>query len=286
MKYYHVDVFSEKKFSGNGLTVFADAYDLDKKFMQLLTQEMRQFESIFFHKTGPNTFRAFIFTMEEELDFAGHPIIGAAAMMHDLYSPEKERDTWTIQLNAKPVEVTTVKKDNFYSAKMNQGTPDFGTIVTGEDINAFLSYMNLAPEDKYDDLPLQVVSTGLPYLIIPVKAAALAKVRITINDLESRLIKKGAKFFYVFDIENRQGRTWDNFGLVEDIATGSAAGPVGAYLVKNGLEKYGNEIIVKQGDFLNRPSKIKILVTSDNGTIGDVYVEGDVCKIGNGELLI
>jgi trans-2,3-dihydro-3-hydroxyanthranilate isomerase len=252
--------------------------------MQLLTREMRQFESIFFYKTGPNTFRAFIFTMEEELDFAGHPIIGAAAMMHDLYSPEKEQDTWTIQLNAKPVEVITFKKDNFYSAKMNQGTPEFGVILTDEDTNKFLGYFNLAPEDKYDDLPLQVVSTGLPYLIIPVKSAALAKAKVTINDLESRLIKKGAKFFYVFDIEERQGRTWDNFGLVEDIATGSAAGPVGAYLVKNGLEKCGNEIIIKQGDFLNRPSKIKIQVTGDNGIIGDVYVAGDVCKIAKGEL--
>ena len=286
MKYYHVDVFSEKKFSGNGLTVFADAQDLDKRFMQLLTREMRQFESIFFHKTGPNIFRAFIFTMEEELDFAGHPVIGAAAIMHDLYSPEKEQDTWTVQLNARPVEVTTFKTGNFYSAKMNQGKPEFGTIITGEDINNFLEYMNLAPEDKYDNLPLQVISTGLPYLIIPVKAAALAKVKVTIDDLESKLIKKGAKFFYVFDIENRQGRTWNNPGLVEDVATGSAAGPMGAYLVTHGLEKFGDEIIINQGDFLNRPSKIKTVVTGDNGTIGDIYVEGDVCKIANGELLI
>ena len=82
MKYYHVDVFSDKKFSGNGLTVFADAERLDKKFMQTLTQEMRQFESIFFYQTNSNVFRAFIFTMEEELDFAGHPVIGAATIMH------------------------------------------------------------------------------------------------------------------------------------------------------------------------------------------------------------
>src|SRR5258708_19897775 len=105
MKYYHVDVFSNKKFSGNGLTVFPDAEKLARNFMQTLTQEMRQFESIFFYRTGSNSFRAFIFTMEEELDFAGHPVIGAAAIIHDLYSPEKEENNWTIKLNPKPVQI-------------------------------------------------------------------------------------------------------------------------------------------------------------------------------------
>jgi len=285
MKYYHVDVFSDKKFSGNGLTVFLEASALDKKFMQTLTREMRQFESIFLYQTNSNAFRAFIFTMEEELDFAGHPVIGAAAIIHDLHSGEKEQNSWTIELNAKSVEITTVKKDGFYSAKMNQGKPEFGTILTDRQVEEFLGYLHLTSEDKYDDLPFQVVSTGLPYLILPIKASALSKVKVTITDLESKLLKIGAKFFFVLDIENRQGRTWDNFGLVEDIATGSSAGPIGAYLVNNALERLDKEIIIRQGDFLNRPSKIKIIVTNDNDNIGDVYVEGDVCKVAIGELL-
>jgi PhzF family phenazine biosynthesis protein len=72
---------------------------------------------------------------------------------------------------------------------------------------------------------------------------------------------------------------------VEDIATGSAAGPVGAYLVKNGLENTDTEIILRQGDFLERPSKLKIIVSSYNGQMNDVYVEGDVCKVAVGELV-
>ena len=286
MKYYHVDVFSDKKFSGNGLTVFADVNGLDKKFMQTLTQEMRQFESIFFYQTNSNVFRAFIFTMEEELDFAGHPVIGAATIMHELYSPGREQNTWVIELNAKPVDVTTVRKNGFYSAKMNQGKAEFGTTLTDMEAKEFLSYLNLVPEDKYGNLPLQVISTGLPYLILPVKASALAKVKVTVADLENKLFEIGAKFFYVVDIENRQGRTWDNFGLVEDVATGSAAGPVGAYLVNTGLERRGDEIIIRQGDFLNRPAKIKIVVTTEHDKLGDVYVEGDVCKIAIGDLLV
>lgn len=286
MKYYHVDVFSNKKFSGNGLTIFPDAEKLDKSFMQTLTQEMRQFESIFFHQTNTNSFRASIFTTEEELDFAGHPIIGAAAMIHDLYASEKEENIWTFELNSKSVEVLTTKKEGFYSAKMNQGQPIIGEPLSEIESKKFLSYLNLSIDDTYCNLPLQVISTGLPYLILPVKAAALAKVKVIISDLEATLETIGAKFFYVLDVDNKEGRTWDNFGLVEDIATGSAAGPVGAYLIQNKIAAFDTEIILNQGKFLNRPSIIKITVKKNNEAIGDVFVEGDVVKIAKGELIL
>nr|WP_315162754.1 PhzF family phenazine biosynthesis protein [uncultured Flavobacterium sp.] len=284
MKYYHVDVFSSKKFSGNGLTVFPNAENLDKNFMQLITQEMRQFESIFFYKINANIFRAFIFTTEEELDFAGHPLIGAAAILHDINSPQKETNIWTFELNHKSVEVTTQLKNGFISARMNQGVPDFGKTLSSFERDDFLEYLNLDKDDIYEDFPFEVISTGLPYLILPIKENALSKIRVTVTDLEDKLFNIGAKFFYVLDIKNRQGRTWDNLGLMEDIATGSSAGPIGAYLVQNGVEDYNSEIILKQGDFLNRPSKLKVIVTKINETFGDIYVEGDVCKIANGEL--
>ncbi len=109
MKYYHVDVFTDKPYSGNGLTVFNDRHKLEKSVMQTITKEMQQFESIFLRKIYSNTFRAFIFTMEEELDFAGHPVIVAAAIIHDLYSKERNQNTWTIQLNVKSAVVKTVR---------------------------------------------------------------------------------------------------------------------------------------------------------------------------------
>jgi len=74
-------------------------------------------KSIFLHQVDSNTFRAFIFTMEEELDFAGHPVIGAAALLHDLYSKQKELDCWIIQLNAKSVIVKTMRHENYYQLK-------------------------------------------------------------------------------------------------------------------------------------------------------------------------
>ena len=286
MKYFHVDVFSDKPYSGNGLTIFINSNPLEKSFMQTITQEMRQFESIFLNKIGIDTFRAFIFTMEEELDFAGHPIIGAAAILHDLYATEKEQYQWKIQLNSKSTLVNTIRHDKYYSAQMNQGKAEFGTILNKEREQEFLKYLNLTIEDKYGDLPLQIVTTGLPYLILPIKTKSLSKIKVTIPDLEKKLEEVNAKFFFALDIENMQGRTWDNFGLVEDIATGSAAGPVGAYLVKNKLANFNTEIIIKQGDFLSRPSKLKVIVSGSKNDFGDVYVEGDVCKIAIGKLLL
>lgn len=281
MKYYHVDVFSERPYSGNGLTIFTDIPDLDKSFMQTITREMRQFESIFLRETDPNTFRAYIFTMEEELDFAGHPVIGAAALLHDLFSKDKERDSWTIHLNAKSVVVQTTQNENFYLARMNQGKAEFRNVLSKTQEKEFLSYFNLSEEDKSGDLPFQVITTGLAYLIIPVKADALSKVRVTISDLEKKLEKINAKFFYILDTEGLQGRTWDNFGLVEDVATGSAAGPVGAFLVKNKLAQVDKKIVLRQGDFSGRPSQMNVLVTKT----GDIFVEGEVCKVATGELL-
>src|SRR5260370_37901065 len=96
--YYHVDVFSDRPFSGNGLTVFTESEGLSKSAMLKLTQEMRQFESIFLQRIDSTDVRAYIFTCEEELDFAGHPVLGAAATLHDLYQPEKQKAEWQFTL--------------------------------------------------------------------------------------------------------------------------------------------------------------------------------------------
>ncbi len=249
--YYHVDVFSKNPFSGNGLTIFPGADKLDKKFMQLLTQEMRQFESIFFYRTDLKKYRAFIFTMEEELNFAGHPLLGLASLIHDIHYNDNLKNEISIELNSKSVDVTTIKNDGFFSATMNQGIPSLLYSLNQEEELEFLAYLGLDFSDKQEGLNLEVVTTGLPYLIVPVKSSSLSKVRVSIPNLESKLSKIKAKFFYVLDVKGKRGRTWDNAGLIEDIATGSAAGPVGAYLVKNEYERFNTIINLSQGEFLS-----------------------------------
>jgi trans-2,3-dihydro-3-hydroxyanthranilate isomerase len=139
---------------------------------------------------------------------------------------------------------------------------------------------------QYEGLPFQVISTGLPYLILPLKKEALSKAKINTPDLEKKLETIGAKFAFIIDIDNVEGRTWDNLGIVEDIATGSSAGPVGAYLVANKKALCNKEIIINQGAFLGRPSKIKVIVMGDNKNLGNILVEGEVIKIAEGQLLL
>jgi len=285
LDYYQVDVFSKKPFSGNGLIIFPNADTLTKASMKLLTQEMRQFESIFYYQKDVNTYRAYIFTMEEELDFAGHPLLGLASIIHELYAKDNLRNEVNIELNKKIVKVVTIKNEGYYSATMNQGTPKFLYSLNQNEEKEFLSYLNLNHNDKYQNTNFEVVTTGLPYLIVPVKSSSLSKVKVTIPDLAKHLLAVNAKFFYVLDVENRKGRTWDNAGLVEDIATGSSAGPVGAFLVKNGLEKLNTQIVLTQGEFVNRKSILKVFVNGKNSNIEDVLVEGDVVKIGTGTII-
>lgn len=281
LSYRHVDVFSDKPFSGNGLTVFVVEKELATEAMQQITQEMRQFESIFlFPTTEPQTFLARVFTMEEELDFAGHPVLGAASVLHEKFSYAESAE-WTFELNAKTVSVRTTKKGISFKATMQQGKPEFGPVVSSEQRQAFLRALNLSETDWDERLPLEIVSTGLPYLIVPVKDN-LGRAKISASNFEKMLADVDAKFVYVFQASTMEGRTWDNDGRVEDVATGSAAGPMGAYLVRHKVAGPETEIVINQGSFLDRPSKIIVKVGGTQEEITSVEVGGDVCLMASG----
>lgn len=282
MYYYHVDVFSSQSLSGNGLTVIFHEEDLQSQYMQKIAQEFKQFETIFLKQTAEKCFRARIFTVEEELDFAGHPILGAVSAIHEkLYSDEKGI-TVKLELNKKIVQSESEKVNGYYQATMNQGIPDYLGSIEGDCKNVFLQDLNLAAKDLYHGLPMEVISTGLSYLIIPL-ASGLDQVKICVNNLEEKLSKVNAKFVYVFDVDRMEGRTWDNLGAVEDVATGSAAGPVGAYLYKWNFNKLSETIIINQGSYVGRPSKLKVFV---NQLTGEINVAGDVKIIAKGNLLL
>lgn len=282
MIYYHVDVFSSKSLSGNGLTVIFYEKDMDTQYMQRIAEEFKQFETVFLRQIGEKHFRARIFTVEEELDFAGHPILGAIATIHEkLYSEEKIITT-VFELNNKTLQAESINKDGYFQATMNQGIPEFLGTVEGEKENIFLQALNLTADNLHITLPMEVVSTGLPYLIVPI-AFGLEQAKITTKNFETQLSMINAKFVYVFDVARMEGRTWDNWGIVEDVATGSAAGPTGAYLYKWDVCKATEDIFINQGSFVRRPSKIRVF--ADQST-GEIKVAGDVKIIARGQLLI
>lgn len=277
MKYYHVDVFTNKALSGNGLTVIKDDGTLSSDMMQRIAQEFKQFETIFI--SSKKEYAARIFTVEEELDFAGHPVLGLGAIIHTEDHKEKEEISCSIKLNKKTVTVHSKKEKDFYKVSMNQGQAEWGQAITKEWKKRYCKALQIEETMLAPSYPMEVVSTGLPYLLIPIQTG-LESVRISCLDFEEMLSKNGAKFVYVFDIAKMEGRTWDNLGNVEDVATGSAAGLVGAYLYKHGYCRREKQIILHQGRFVRRPSEIFISMNEKE----ELIVSGNVKLVAKGEV--
>lgn len=277
---FHVDVFATRPLTGNGLTVFLDTEAWPSSLMQRLTREMKQFESIFLSEINQVGARARVFTVEEELPFAGHPVLGAAAVLHRTQTPVAEASSWVLRLPSTEVPVVTKKIGGHYLAEMNQGMADFGDAVSLTELQPILARLGLEPLDLASGLPVQVISTGLPYLILPVHAKALARAAIGGPGLEALLAALGAKFVLVFDTTNHEVRTWDNLGRVEDVATGSAAGPAAAYLFSHGLADPDSPVKLAQGRFAGRPSNIQVTLDSLNRLL----VSGEVWPVSHGLL--
>lgn len=283
MKCKLVDVFAHKKLTGNGLTIFYDFDSLTKYEMLILTREMKQFESIFLsNRAEDGSFRAHIFTVDEELDFAGHPLIGLGAHLHEEYGTS-DLHTWDIKLNQQHVKLTSKPYADYYQVTMDQGKPLFIQEYRSDELDEIITAMSLKQTDMAP-YPLEIISTGLPYLIVPI-VRGIEDARIVVNNFEALLEKHGAKFAYILDINNFEGRTWDNQGNVEDIATGSAAGPSAAFLFKHKLVAGKKSFTLSQGRFLERPSKMGINLIIDSDTISNILVHGQVCKIANIEFV-
>lgn len=283
LAYTHVDVFSRVPLSGNGLIVFHSAKGLSAAQMQSLTQEMRQFESIFLMRKRGQTYAARVFTTLEEVAFAGHPSLGAAATLHHRKRAAAVREEWVLDLPAKSVQIITEKRDYGYEATMNQGEPHFGKPISVRRVSAFVKAFNLSADDLAD-LPLQVVSTGLPYLIVPIKQG-IERARIVQPNLGTLLQRVGAKFAYLLDVERCEARSWENDGSLEDVATGSAAGPAGAYLVRHGMAAVEEILTIRQGRFLGRDSELRVRVYGTTTMLTSVHVAGDVVMVAEGKLL-
>ncbi|WP_425328361.1 PhzF family phenazine biosynthesis protein [Pseudomonas nitroreducens] len=278
-QYWQLDVFADQPLTGNGLAVFPDARGIPAQTLLALTQELRQFESIFlFPSATLDTYSARIFTVDEELPFAGHPVLGAAALLHHLHQ-RGEEEHWTLELPAKAVKVATRRRGTGFHAEMNQGAADFGTVLDDEARRWFAEAFSLNAADLAD-YPAAVVSTGLPYLLLPVRSGALDRARQR-TDLSAELAKRNAAFVFLLDVDNREGRTWDGAGIIEDVATGSAAGPVAAYLVELGKARRGELFHLSQGRFVGRPSRLDVQVGQDD----EVRVGGDVQLLARAELL-
>ncbi|MFE2853721.1 PhzF family phenazine biosynthesis protein [Streptomyces lavendulae] len=295
MRYTHVDVFTDRPYSGNSLAVFPEARGLGAARMLGITRELRHFESVFLTRdpVRPRTHRARVFDLAGELDFAGHPLIGAAAVLHALEAPDAADDgradgvTWNLRLRSRTVRAVTRRGGpRRYESTLDQGPAGFPRRPYGPDPAtraAIASWFSLGADDLDPELPPETVSTGLRYLVVPVRGDALARARVA-TPLDAPLARLGAAYAYLLDATAMEGRHWTNDGLLEDTATGSGAGCAAAYLRRHGRLGDGERAVLRQGRFTGRPSEMTVSARGHGTDVRTVRVGGGVVIVGEGRL--
>ncbi len=301
LKFYQADVFSAQPFGGNPVAVFPDAQGLSDDQLQQIAREMNLSETVFvLPPTDPAAVvRLRIFTPTQEIPFAGHPVIGTFYVLAQLglvATPEPvTRVVQECNIGLYPVELHT--QDGLVSrVVMSQPEPQFLERLEGaEDFYKVASSLGLPKhviaEAKW---PLEVVSTGLPVLIVPVRTlTAVRSIKpdaSAITDLCRRIGANGIMVFTTVTVEPSATVHARMFapaiGILEDPATGSAGGALGAYLVHNGVVDVGptTDLLIEQGYEMERPSNILVRVESDDDAIQVVKVGGQCVMVVEGTL--
>jgi trans-2,3-dihydro-3-hydroxyanthranilate isomerase len=271
-----VDVFTDRPLAGNQLCVVPDPVDVPTDVMQAIALEMGFSETTFVTEAGADRYAMRIFTPASELPFAGHPTLGTAFV---LVSEGRVRTpcVQTVPAGEFAVEVAVLTG----SARMRQHGPEFGRMVERE---AAARALGLSQPDLHPALEPQVVSTGIGHLMVGVEnEGAVGRARPDPAPLEELLHRAGVDGVYVFHPSGQAARARLFFlavGIKEDAATGSAAGPLGAYLAERGVIAPGR-LTITQGIEIGRPSTLRV----DVGTEQDgwsIHVGGGVAKVGEG----
>jgi trans-2,3-dihydro-3-hydroxyanthranilate isomerase len=289
--FYIVDVFAQEKYAGNQLAVFTNAATLSTEQMQRFAKEMNYSETTFIlsnqERSGGYDVR--IFTPQEELPFAGHPTLGTAYILQMLIGQSID----TVRLNLKVGQIPVslhYQNQQLEELWMQQKTPQFGQQLAIETISPIL---NLEPDDFDSRFPIQAVSTGVPFFIVPLKTHAALKRAKTNLDKCLELVKTTEpKAFCLFcpetyDVANQLSVRMfaDAMGIAEDPATGSANGCLAGYL--SHYAYFGSDRVdvrVEQGHEIGRPSLL-LLKASRAGETIEVFVGGKVILVAKGEFV-
>lgn len=292
MKFYIVDVFAEEKYTGNQLAVFTNIGSLSDKEMQQIAKEMNYSETTFIvsEDVRNDGYDVRIFTPKEELPFAGHPTLGTAFILQQQIIKQLVEK---IALNLKigQIPVTLHYSDKFVDwLWMQQKPPTFHQMFA---VEAIAQVLNLALDELDSRFPIQEVSTGVPFIIVPLKTqSALKRIKVNKDRYFELVSNSQAKAILVFCPEtynldnNLSVRVFaDYLGVPEDPATGSANGCLAGYLVE--YLYFGEaqiDLRVEQGYEIGRPSLL-LLKAQRNQAEVEVFVGGKVIMVAKGEFV-
>jgi trans-2,3-dihydro-3-hydroxyanthranilate isomerase len=292
------DVFTNEPLTGNQLAVFLDGRGLTVDRMQALAREMNFSESTFIlpPETRGTDVRMRIFTPATEMPMAGHPTIGSTfALAHTgVIRPGASGFVFGLGVGPVPVDLEW-EGSRLRFAWMTQLDPTFGPALTARDEVA--AAIGLVAGDLIADRPIQQVSCGVPYLIVPIRSREAVDRALSDPSAFRRLATSTGIDLPIFlfamspsgSPETVYSRMFaPEFGIIEDPATGSASGPLGCYLVRHQLVSgdAARRIISLQGVAMGRPSRIHVSIASRGGDIVQVRVGGEAVLVASGEVLV
>ena len=303
------DVFTDRKFCGNPLAVFPEAEGTTDEQMMKIAREMNLSETVFVLKAESDEVlrRLRIFTPMREIPFAGHPIVGTwTALAQEGVVPIPDggngwqRIFHEVGIGVLPVDIE-FQDGKAVQVVMTQGT--FKILHEIDDAHEQAEVaraLGLAREDLDESLPIQVITTGLSCLAVPIRSLAdLRDVRVDatlLADIYTRHGGAGCHAFTRETIEVGESRAHARFfapadNIPEDPATGSACGALGGYLVHHGglsLEPEDGryKFVIEQGDFIHRPSRINLDVKGQPGSVEEVKVGGLAVLVARGEVFV
>ncbi len=299
-RFIQVDVFTDRPFGGNPLAVFPDAEGLNTAEMQCLAREMNLSETTFVLPTQASgaDFKVRIFTPATELPFAGHPVVGTHWVLAHLgrvrLREPSTRVHFELGVGVLPADLY-VAGGQVERVVMTQGRPTFHAVL--DDVTELAAGLGLLPEAiAATEMPVQVVSTGVPQMMVPVRS--LAEVQgLDAGALDAAALNRacravGTECVMVFTFETERPESTVHvrmfaplLGVPEDPATGSANGALGAYLVHHRavpVTAPTTHILSEQGAEINRPSTLYVEVDSEGDDIVAVRVGGRVSFVAEG----
>jgi trans-2,3-dihydro-3-hydroxyanthranilate isomerase len=283
-----LDVFTSRALEGNPLAVFPDGRSLNDDEMQAIAKEMNLSETTFILPRDAATekergTRVRIFTVQEELPFAGHPTLGTAFALRGKTGAGEIR----LELNVGTIPVQFEDKPGQPPfGEMRQNDPVFGQT---HDVKKIAEVTGIPLSDIDEDFPVQTVSTGVPFTILPLRGLEQIR-RLQINQARASdyLTTSGGKFFFCVTRETVDPEARLHARMLfyngEDPATGSASGCAAAWMVQHGIAKPDERVLIEQGVEMKRPSRIFVRASRGNDRVVNVRVGGNVVEVLRGEL--
>jgi trans-2,3-dihydro-3-hydroxyanthranilate isomerase len=280
------DVFTSRPLEGNPLAVFPDGRSLSDQEMQAVAKEMNLSETTFVFPRDAATekergIRVRIFTVQEELPFAGHPTLGTAFALRGETGASEIR----LDLNVGSIPVRFEDGHPTFG-EMTQTDPAFGEVHDREKI---AEVTGIPGEDLHPELPIQTVSTGVPFTILPLRSLDAIR-RLEINQWRASeyLRASGGKFFFCVALEPVDPAARLHARMLfyngEDPATGSASGCAAAWMVEHGVADPDERVLIEQGVEMKRPSRIFVRASRRNDRVVNVRVGGNAVEVLRGEL--